>query len=213
MKKSIIFISLFINIFLFATAQKSNEAENVLKNVAQELSKGINTEFTISVVADKKSIEETFSGTLLIKGDKFMLDSPGMKIWYNGELQWAYNTDDDEVTITEVSPQEENSFNIMSIINNTKKYSIKDKGSESLLGKKYQKIELQTKNDEKDIVFKKVTFLIGKNNLPHSLAIETRKDENLVLIFNKISPNFNIDDSVFVFPVNEYKNVFINDLR
>ena len=189
------------------------EAENVLKNVAQELSKGINTEFTISVVADKKSIEETFSGTLLIKGDKFMLDSPGMKIWYNGELQWAYNTDDDEVTITEVSPQEENSFNIMSIINNTKKYSIKDKGSESLLGKKYQKIELQTKNDEKDIVFKKVTFLIGKNNLPHSLAIETRKDENLVLIFNKISPNFNIDDSVFVFPVNEYKNVFINDLR
>ena len=207
------FISLFNNIFLFATAQKSNEAENVLKNVAQELSKGINTEFTISVVADKKSIEETFSGTLLIKGDKFMLDSPGMKIWYNGELQWAYNTDDDEVTITEVSPQEENSFNIMSIINNTKKYSIKDKGSESLLGKKYQKIELQTKNDEKDIVFKKVTFLIGKNNLPHSLAIETRKDENLVLIFNKISPNFNIDDSVFVFPVNEYKNVFINDLR
>ena len=213
MKKSLIFITALVSIFLFSTTLKAADAGEILKQVAAELSKGVESEFVVSSIVDKKTAEEQFAGTLIMKGDRYMLDSPGLKIWYDGATQWTYNTDDDEVTIAEVSPDEENSFNIMSIINNKDKYVIHDKGTESLLGKKYRKIELQTRHDEKDVVFKKVTFLIGKDNLPHSLAAETRQGENYILIFTKTGMNLNIKDSVFVFPSDAFKNAYINALR
>lgn len=213
MKKLSVNIIMLICMIFSISAQKSKSSDEILKDVSLKLAEGVEAEFTVSKVGEKNSISEQFSGSILIKGDKYYLNSPDFKIWYNGLDQWSYNISDDEVTVVEVSPIEENSFNIMSIINNQDKYDVRNFGTETLLGKKYTKVVLTTRKPKGEIIFRKVTFLFNQNMMPHSMGVEDKNGENFILLFTKAQINMKLTDNDFVFPRDQYKDAYFNDLR
>ena len=78
------------------SAQTDAKAAEVLDKVLEDFSKsGIRAEFGGS---------ET--GLLLLKGDKFYLNSGNIQSWYDGKTQWSYVADTEEVNISHPTQEE-----------------------------------------------------------------------------------------------------------
>ena len=51
------------------------------------------------------------NGVLLLKGEKFYLSNGTIESWYDGETQWSYVADTEEVNISHPTPEELQSIN------------------------------------------------------------------------------------------------------
>ena len=57
------------------------------------------------------SSEGLSSGTLRLKGEKFVLEAGGMTTWFDGHTQWTYLPSSDEVNISEPTDEELQTLN------------------------------------------------------------------------------------------------------
>ena len=51
------------------------------------------------------------SGSVLVQGKQFVLDTPGMKTWFDGKTQWTYVEANDEVSVSEPTAEELQALN------------------------------------------------------------------------------------------------------
>ena len=58
-----------------------------------------------------RSSEGLSSGTLRLKGEKFVLEAGGMTTWFDGHTQWTYLPSSDEVNISEPTDEELQTLN------------------------------------------------------------------------------------------------------
>ncbi len=92
----------------------SDTAENVLNRAAKDLSSAPSVEVTYTLSgADGASGK----GSLVIAGERFHIVMPEVQIWYDGNTQWVYNSDTQEVSITEPTAEELQQINPFVIIN------------------------------------------------------------------------------------------------
>lgn len=66
---------------------------------------GVSASFTI------RSSEGSSSGTIRLKGEKFVLEAGGMTTWFDGRTQWTYQPSSDEVNISEPTGEELQTLN------------------------------------------------------------------------------------------------------
>lgn len=106
--KRIYIICLFITTFVFAYASEDSRAKVILDQTAKAYreAEGINILF-----------EGTQRGTLLLKGECFYLECGGVKSWFDGKNQWSYVEKNEEVTLSNPSPEELQSINPYALIN------------------------------------------------------------------------------------------------
>ena len=79
MKRKIVNIFFLLLFSLFTvSAQSYKSSDEILNKVSQKLNQGIEAEFIISRVIDKKNIEEEFSGSIIMKVDNSYVDYPLM---------------------------------------------------------------------------------------------------------------------------------------
>ena len=55
-----------------------------------EESNGLTVYFTMSLRSEKQLVSEGFDGVINIKGEKFVLKTPDMVVWFDGKSQWTY---------------------------------------------------------------------------------------------------------------------------
>ena len=55
----------------------------------------------------------TGNGTLLLKGNRFYLNSGGIQSWFDGTTQWSYLESSEEVNVSNPTPEELQTINIM----------------------------------------------------------------------------------------------------
>lgn len=91
---------LFLSVSL--SAQKDKQAREILDKTANALQQagGIRATF-----------EGTGNGTLLLKGNRFYLNSGGIQSWFDGKTQWSYLESSEEVNVSNPTPEELQTIN------------------------------------------------------------------------------------------------------
>ena len=168
-------------------------------------------EFSYTMLNTKTNVNETKSGTIQIKGNKYHLEVGGQIVFCDGKTVWTYIKDDNEVNINNVSTQED-AINPTTILNN---YSLNYKpkwikevidGGKTieiidltpLKGKSYYKVRLNIDKVAQQITS---TIVYDKNGSTYTYTI------------SKFTSNLTMDDAIFTFNKANYPNVETNDMR
>ena len=183
-------------------AQTDTKAVEVLDKVVEDLSKssGIRADFGGS---------ET--GFLLLKGEKFYLQSGNIQSWYDGKTQWSYVADTEEVNISHPTPEELQSINPYLILMRYKTdFNCTYKGNQTRNGAKGHEIVLTSKHSEHSEVIR--VFI---SNTYQPLAMRMEKNGQTLSEINVVSykTNQKLEDGMFQFNKSLYPNAEIIDMR
>jgi outer membrane lipoprotein-sorting protein len=204
----------FVLLILSPCTLLAQNASELLSKAAQvyEQSNGISATFTFHTRMDGMGAE-SFEGLIEMKGDRFVLKTPDMEIWYDGSTQWVYVERNDEVNITNPTGEELESTNPMILLRTyNKEYNAKLKGeSTAASGKMAYDIELTPKR-KKDI--ERIELQLEKNSqLPFRIAVYAKNGMYTMIQIVKMETGKNQPDSYFVFNEKAYPDVEVIDLR
>lgn len=210
MKKNIVIAALFAFIGIVnISAQNTARAVQILDNIIG-LSKtnAVKTGFVLSSKSNGAN-SLVMNGTFLMKGNKFVLKSNQMDVYFDGKTQWAYQKKVNEIDITNPTEKELSQTNPMAILSTFKNKStvslVKSSGSTNI-------IQLISKVGNSDI--KKIIVTVNKsNNYPLSIQLTDKKGTVSTLSLSRFQTNVKVSDSAFVLNEKSYKDAEINDLR
>ena len=190
-----------------------SKAKTILDGVSAKMKSytTMKIEFSYTMLNTKTNVNETKSGTIQIKGNKYHLEVGGQTVFCDGKTVWTYIKDDNEVNINNVSIQDD-AINPTTILNN---YSLNYKpkwikemidGGKTievvdmtpLKGKSYYKVRLNIDKIAQQITS---TIVYDKNGSTYTYTV------------SKLTSNLTIDDAIFTFTKANYPNVEVNDMR
>ena len=150
------------------------------------------------------------NGVLLLKGEKFYLSNGTIESWYDGETQWSYVADTEEVNISHPTPEELQSINPYHILMRYKTdFHYIYKGSQTRNGVKGHEIILTPKHSNREI------FRLFISNTYQPLAIKIEQNGQTVSEINvtRYETNQKFGGETFRFNKLQYPNAEIIDLR
>lgn len=210
--KHTMFGNLMLSLFfllspLSAHAQDAGKAQEVLEKTAEAYTRGGGTKIVFRVSSNEGASE----GTIQLKGKKFVLESEGVKTWFDGKTQWTYLADNDEVNVSEPKAEELQSINPYAWLDLYKDgYTLK-MGNTSAFNQ-YQVIMTSTKRRQD---MQCIILFVDKRTFQPtrlSLAGNAGKDVAIVSILSYQS-HLDLDDAMFVFDPGAYPKAEVIDLR
>lgn len=211
MNRLVIFI-LFAVISLSSQAQK---AQDILEKSAEayQQANGVHVDFDLHTRSDKQQISESFEGTIDMNGEKFLLKTPDMFIWFDGHTQWTYLPRNEEVNITEPSGDELLQINPILLLGSYRKsFNASFNGeSTSPNGKAAYDITLISKSKKKA---DKIELQIEKNSyLPSRIVFISGNGFRTSITIRKMQTGLNHSSKYFVFKKSDFPDVEVIDLR
>ncbi len=200
--KRLLTIGMLVLLPYYLGAQTDRKAEEVLDKALSELSK------TSGIRADFAGTEQGF---LLLKGEKFYLNSGGIQSWYDGKTQWSYVADTEEVNISHPTREELQAINPYLILMRYKTdFDYNYKGTQTRNGVKGHEIVLTPKHSGNREV---IRVFISHSHQP--LAIKVEQDGRTMSEINviKYQTNQKLEDGMFRFNKSLYPNAEIIDMR
>ena len=117
-----ILFTLLMFSFISTSAQTEADARKLLDNIAATASSRGGLEITFTAARNQ-------SGTLKIKGRKFILQTADVTTWYDGKTQWTYLKSTEEVTVSTPTAAEVAQINPQSWIQSYRTaYNVKYEG-------------------------------------------------------------------------------------
>ncbi len=211
--------SLLIFILLYANCafcQQDSDARIILERVAGKTKsyKSIQADFEL-VIEDRKENIQTFSGgQILLKGNKYKVESMGSIVYFDGKTIWTYTEEFDEVIINEPDSLDDNFISnpakIFYWYNRDFKYRYV--GETLVNDRKMHEIDLYPRNLDQPYSRFKIFIDVDKDIL--STIKVSGKDgiDYLISVKNYITNN-ELDDSIFTFDESKHKKAEIIDLR
>lgn len=202
MKKIFLAVLLMGIAWLQAVAQQDAKAESILNKMA-------------ATYRQAGGISLTFGGTqrgkLLLKGDKFYLESGGIQTWFDGKTQWSYVSQNEEVNVSTPTPEELQSINPYALLTSYKKsFNYRYVGEKTRQGKRGQEILLTPKASQ-DV--KSITLNVKENGSPVYIAIQLPNGDKQEFQVSSYQTGVNLPDATFRFNKQKYPKAEIIDLR
>ena len=204
--KKLFFLLLMLPCILVAQDQKA-------KSILDQLSKktksytSIEAKFTNTFSSTVTDINEKQSGTLFLKDDSYRLEMEAQTIICDGETNWIYLEDEEEVNITEIDDEENE-------LNPSKIFTIYENGY------KYKFVKEDNKNYQIDLFpnesgpFLKVELFIDKTKMQiSSFTMIDKQGSQYKYDIDSFITNKEMSNDFFVFKTADYPNVDIIDLR
>lgn len=186
-----------------AVAQQDTKAESILNQMADSYRKAGGISLTFG---------GTQQGKLLLKGNKFCLESGGIKTWFDGKTQWSYVEQNEEVNVSSPTPEEIQSVNPYALLVSFKKgFNYRYVGEKIRQGKRGHEIILTPKTTSQDI--KSITLNVEENSSPVYIAIQPQNGEKQEFKISSYRTGVNLPDAVFRFDKSKYPEAEIIDLR
>lgn len=194
---------------------KAQNAASILDKAATayDQSNGISASFTMQTRSPGQGQGESVEGTIQMRGDKFILETPDAQTWFNGTTQWTYVERNEEVNVTNPTGEELQFTNPALLLSSYKKGFTATYIGESTApnGKAAYDVELTPKK-KGDIV--KVELQIEKfSNFPAQITVTTKNGMSSTIKIRQMKTGINQPDSFFVFKEAEYPEAEIIDLR
>lgn len=204
----ILFCILLLFLSLPACAQQP-DAKELLDRTAQKFREagGIKATFTV------RMSEGTSTGTIRLKGDKFLLEADGTTTWFDGHTQWSYLSSSEEVNVSDPTPEELQSINPYAFLSlDERGYKLKLGKIDNAQDKSLYKIVFTATNRKQDLQC--VILYVAKDSLrPVRVSMAQRGGETVVIIINSYQTGQSYPDSLFVFDKKDYPKAEIIDLR
>lgn len=202
MKKIFLAVLLMGIAWLQAAAQQDAKAESILNKMA-------------ATYRQAGGISLTFGGTqrgkLLLKGDKFYLESGGIQTWFDGKTQWSYVAQNEEVNVSTPTPEELQSINPYALLTSYKKsFNYRYMGEKTRQDKRGQEIVLTPKASQ-DV--KSITLNVKENGSPVYIAIQLPNGDKQEFQVSSYQTGVNLPDATFRFNKQKYPQAEIIDLR
>jgi outer membrane lipoprotein-sorting protein len=210
----IIFIALFFaTIATNSTYAQDTQARTLLDAMSNKYKKynSFRATFTSTLASASENINESLTGTITVKGNKYHLKTQGQEIYNDHKTVWTFLDDANEVTITSYDEADGlNPTDIFDIYKKRYKYVVVEEVK--IGGRAHKVIDLVP--EDKNLQFFKVRLTIDKEN--YSLASWNIFEKNGRVHSYKIADfqaNVSVTDADFQFNKAKHPNVEEVDLR
>lgn len=195
--------------------QQQSQAKAVLDKTAEAFRKaeGVKADFTIRSVTDGV-VEGRENGTIRLKGDKFVLTTSDVITWFDGKTQWSYVVKNDEVNVSNPTPEELQQINPYSFLYMYQKgFSYKLGTVSTYKGKPVREVILTAKDKKQDL--ERITLYVTKESYqPLYIGIRLRGGHTSNdIIITDYQTGQKYADSVFSFDKKQYPHAEVIDLR
>lgn len=212
MKKTILVSIALFTFIACSFAQSNPEADKILNDLLNSAkTSAIRTNFKLEVTVKADPQPHTTTGSFTLKGNKFTLDMPQMKVWFNGKTQWAYAAQSNEVSITEPTEKELAETNPLAII-----VGFRSKSTARMAGGNKNPlvylIEMIPSGKKSEI--SKIEIAINKSKgTPVSIKTTSINGSVSTLRLFNFQKGIAVADNQFSFEPSKFKGANINDLR
>lgn len=186
---------------LASNAQDSKTAEKILNKVSAMLSTsdGVRIDFTGSE-----------NGYLIMKGEKFYLNNQNIQSWYDGNTQWSYLTDNEEVNVSTPADEEIHAISPYHLLKKYKSdYTYIYIGQSKRNGKPVHEISLTSKSDSMN----HIKLFVSDDNKPAEIQFYRNDKLMSELHITSLQTGSKLDDKLFRFDKTKYPQAEIIDLR
>jgi len=208
MNKIFTILLITLSSILFAQNQIAKDVLDKLSTTTKSY-KNMTIGFDFIFENTSQNIKETQKGILILEDENFRLEMDAQTIINNGESQWVYLAEMNEVQIMEHDPEDD-------MMNLNKLFTIYEKGykytyvgAESEKGKRLQIIDLFP---EESGAFMKITLAVdaSKNQL-HKITIHDKNGGTYTYLITAFSSNTTVKP--FTFNAADFPGVEVIDLR
>ena len=213
MIKNIVWV-LLAGLFTLPVFSQQKEAKGVLDKTSAAFRKsgGVTAAFTIKIEAKGQS-NGLLAGEIRLKGEKFVLKTTDAITWFDGETQWSYLTDSEEVNISNPTEEELQGINPYALL------SIYEKGFSYVWGKNrtykgtpvYEVI--LTSTDKTKEISRLILNVTRDTYQPLSIVAELNNGSRNEIVITSYRSGMKHNDSLFVFDKKKYPRAEIIDLR
>lgn len=209
MKFNRLLLALWMLCLALPTLAQQPDAKDIMERTAEAFRNagGIKAAFTV------RSPQGTSNGAICLKGEKFLLETEGMTTWFDGKTQWTYVESNDEVNISEPTPEELQSINPYALLYMYKQgYKLKLGKLNNDQDKSTYKVVL-TSTDRKQDLQCIILYVAKKTLRPLRVSMAQRNGDTVVIIINSYQTGQTYPDSLFVFDKKAYPAAEVIDLR
>ncbi len=212
---SVMLLFAVTTMFAQTTGSKVNDTQSTA--ILDALQKKI-TSYSSAIIQFKLREEKNdkvlseLSGTLYLKGNKYMLNTKDQQIFCNAKDVWTYLPAQNEVSITTFDSTDSDNLNPLQLVKEYKKsYRSTFIREEVQRGVMVQIVDL---TPLKASSIGRVRLIIDKNKKQLLKTEILEKDGTTYnYIIEKLTVNQTIDDSKFIFKTSQYPNVDVIDMR
>ncbi|MDR2971347.1 MAG: outer membrane lipoprotein carrier protein LolA [Bacteroidales bacterium] len=203
-------------LFAFSTLFAQNESQQVnliLDKTAQKYSSLSTFSINFSVkIGAENLVLQNFDGTLLVKKEKYFITFEDQIIANDGNMVWNYQKNINEVSIFEVEDDFFAIFSPNKMLNNwNKEYSAKFIRKEESQKKMNFIVDLTPKMKSQ---FYKIRLYIEEvTSYISMIMMYDVEGTTFTYSISKFLPNDFVSDDKFIFNLNDYPNVQVNDMR
>ncbi len=195
-------------------AQKEAQAKALLDKLSNSVAKdsGIQADFTLNTLQQQQVVSAT-EGSLSLKGNRFILKTPGVTTWFDGKTQWTYITENEEINISTPTEEELRSINPYSFIHLYKKgFNYRMGNGQSHKGKAVKSVVLTPENSQEEI--KEIELTINPNTIQlEQIKIRTASGDETRIDIQAYKRMQNFPDRHFTLDKKRYPQAEIIDLR
>lgn len=210
MKLDKLLLGMLLLLFVLPMSAQQPDARSILERTADAFRKAGAVKLTFTVYEQQGD----YAGVLYLKGEKFVVETEGMKTWFDGHTQWSYVASADEVNISEPTKEELQTLNPYAWLSLYKQgYKLK---LGSVGGKRdkyvyYITMTAADKQKDPESVYLFVTKDTYRLKQVH-LAPRGSKYMTTILI-DSYQPGQSYPDSFFVFDKKSYPTAEVIDMR
>ena len=213
MKNALIAFTILFSIFV--TAQNTSaEAKELLDEVSTKVKSydNISIDFKYVLHNEEENINQETRGDVIMQGDKYRLNILGATRIFDGKTMYSISPDDEEVTISSESPDDENNITPSKMLSFYEDgYSYKMDIEQNIKGRMIQYISLTPIDSNSEIS----DVLLG-------IDVQTKHIYNLIeigkngtkttLTVNSFKTNETLSEALFSFDEKKYEDYYINKL-
>jgi len=212
MTRFLLLISLFTtHIICYAQISNDPTAKKLLDEVSAntDAHEAIYISFDYNLNNKSENIQENAAGELTLKKNQYTLSFMGINQISDGENVWTIMEEDEEIQISEIDLDDENTLtpsNILKMYEDGFIYQMKERNG------KLQTIELLPKNAD-DVDYIKIHLIVDTqlNQIKKIKQFGNNQTESEYII-KEFSPT-NIDDNTFILNTSNFPGFDIVDLR
>lgn len=204
----------FLMLSAISFSLQAQDAKQILDRTSDTFRKagGVEAEFTLRMeqVGQPSGL---LTGTIRLKGEKFVLQATDAITWFDGTTQWSYLVDSDEVNVSNPTEEELQGINPYSLLTLYEKgYSYELGKKTSYQGKAVYEVILTSKVKGSDISTLKL-YIAKQAYYPIAIIAELNNNSINEISIVKYKQGVNFADDLFVFNRKDYPQAEIIDLR
>ena len=214
--KAKIIVSIF-SLFLMISSLKAQNTKSLLSEVSNKVKsyENIQIDFKYSLENTRENVKQDTKANITLKGDNYVLNMLGVTRIFDGKTIYTIVPEDEEVTISDYSKEEDKSISVSEMLTFYEKgYNYKMDIQQNIRGRKIQFIKLNPIDSNIEIKNILLGIDMQTKHIYKLIQIDS-SGTNYTITVNSFKTNQPISQNLFIFDEEKYTNqgYYINKLE